>query len=771
MGTVRYRFRAEARRRGWAWTAIAVLAGLFFGSIVAAVGGGQRTNTVVARALEKYLAPDVFMVPSYSINGELLNFDKIRQFPEVAEPIRVPAFPNQEDFDVAGFTDPALVSRGGRLLEGRVPNPRSIDEATASFVAREKRHVHLGDTIALHLVGPAASQEGGAAAPGPLVKLKIVGITESLADFASIAGAGLNVTPAFIEALRDQATSYEVFFFVLKRHEADLRAFRQHMGELTGGKPVLFVEARNDNAQIQRTFHVQAVALWMLAMFLGLVTTLIFAQTLARQTALESDDHPTLSALGMSRHQQRGLDALRALFIGLIAALAGSLFAICVSTLLPFGHAGLAEPSPGWWAPAPFLVGGFFAILSAVVLLSLVPSLVGRGRSSAGPSRAAPRLAAAIPWTSARVGTHFALEPGRGGDAVPVRSSFAGTTIGVLALVMSLTVSASLAHLLRTPRLYGWGWDTIADIAEAGPDAQAKLEATEGVAQVSYGNIGAQASVGRVSAELVSMEPGPIRPVLLEGRSPIGANEVALGRKTLRDVHARRGSSVDVSLQGSNVKRSMRVVGVVVLPVESDVSTLGEGILVAGAFVRAFDPTIRPDVAFVRYQEGADRARTQAGILALVGGVDHLKRPTRPSALLDFGHVRSLPLVLAGLLGCLSLATVAHVLISAVRRRRRDLAVLKTMGFVTSQVRAVIVWHALILSLVSLAIGIPLGIAAGRWVWVVFARYGGFVPETVTPISPVMALTVGAIALASALAWPAGRAAARTRPATVLHSE
>ena len=60
---------------------------------------------------------------------------------------------------------------------------------------------------------------------------------------------------------------------------------------------------------------------------------------------------------------------------------------------------------------------------------------------------------------SAVAGLQFALEPGDGVTAVPVRSVMAGAATALIALVASVTFGASLHTLLHQPRLYGWNWD------------------------------------------------------------------------------------------------------------------------------------------------------------------------------------------------------------------------------------------------------------------------------------------------------------------------
>src|SRR2546421_9552136 len=105
----------------------------------------------------------------------------------------------------------------------------------------------------------------------------------------------------------------------------------------------------------------------------------------------------------------------------------------------------------------------------------------------------------------------------------------------------------------------------------------------------------------------------------------------------------------------------------------------------------------------------------------------------RGADLVSLTHVESAPIALAGLLGFMSAATLVHALVSAVSRRRRDIAILKTLGFVRRQVRGAVSAQASILAAIALALGLPVGIAAGRWAWNAFARNLGVVPAARTP--------------------------------------
>ena len=127
--------------------------------------------------------------------------------------------------------------------------------------------------------------------------------------------------------------------------------------------------------------------------------------------------------------------------------------------------------------------------------------------------------------------------------------------------------------------------------------------------------------------------------------------------------------------------------------------------------------------------------------------------------------------MLAGRLALLAASALAHLLVTSIRQRRRDLAVLKTLGFVRSQVSAAVAWQATTVAVVALAVGMPLGVALGRWTWSLLVDRIGLGAEPVVPGPALLVGVVGTVLLANLVAaWP-GRVAARTRPAVTLRSE
>ncbi|MFN2613397.1 MAG: FtsX-like permease family protein, partial [Actinomycetota bacterium] len=120
------------------------------------------------------------------------------------------------------------------------------------------------------------------------------------------------------------------------------------------------------------------------------------------------------------------------------------------------------------------------------------------------------------------------------------------------------------------------------------------------------------------------------------------------------------------------------------------------------------------------------------------------------------------------LLGC---AALAHVLVTSIRRRRRDLAILKTLGFVRGQARRAVAWQATVMVVVAGIAGVPLGIVAGRSLWNQVASGIGVLPRPATSALVLIAIAPVVVVLANLIAVLPARTAARTKPALVLRSE
>jgi ABC-type lipoprotein release transport system permease subunit len=143
----------------------------------------------------------------------------------------------------------------------------------------------------------------------------------------------------------------------------------------------------------------------------------------------------------------------------------------------------------------------------------------------------------------------------------------------------------------------------------------------------------------------------------------------------------------------------------------------------------------------------------------------------RPGDIQDYAGVRDTPLALGAVLVLLAVGTLAHVLLTGVRRRRRDLAVLKTLGLLRSQLLRVVSWQATSLAAAALLVGLPLGLLAGRWAWLLFADSAGVGSQADVPVPLVLLVIPVTLVLAVLLAVVPGWTAARIRPALILRSE
>ncbi|HYB14349.1 MAG TPA: FtsX-like permease family protein [Streptosporangiaceae bacterium] len=138
---------------------------------------------------------------------------------------------------------------------------------------------------------------------------------------------------------------------------------------------------------------------------------------------------------------------------------------------------------------------------------------------------------------------------------------------------------------------------------------------------------------------------------------------------------------------------------------------------------------------------------------------------------MNFGQVQDLPLLFGLSLGVVALLTIVHLLLTSVRRRRRDLAVLRAVGFTPGQVQATVARQAATLTALALILGIPAGLVCGRLAWQIFAGQLGILAVLVIPLLWLAVMAAGALALAIIVAAAPGRSATRTRPAEVLRAE
>lgn len=785
MTAVLLRLRAEARTRWLAWVAFAALAGVVGGATIAALAGARRTETAYPRFLDATAAFDALVSNGTTEDNfnRQLDVDDVARLPQVAELALV------NNYYIRGGTAPsgravgvtdivALASPDGRfgtelnqvrLLEGRLP--RGQGEVAVTFLARDNLGLDIGTTLSLRLTGPDASD-------GPTTDFRVVGTVAMQAGFPPLTG-GLP-PPVLLSSAFGQAhpDAIEIFAVRLKRGAADLAAFERGLNRLAGGEQVLTANQTDFTSAVQRSLDVEATALRLLSALMAVVALLLLAQALARQAVLDSDDHGVLRALGATQSELRAFGLVRSMLLGSVAAGMAVVAAVALSTLTPVGVARQAEINPGLEVNAAYVGGGAVAVFFALFALGAVPAwwttrLTGRPRVDRGresPGRAVTVVARAGFSAPAVSGLRMAFETGHGRSAVPARSTIASVALGVATIAGVVSFSTSLGNLFDDPELYGWNWDVqIGDAFSPSLGGEAeRLARHPGVIAVAVGST-TRIQIGQLLVDTLASEPrrGVIEPTVIEGRPPRGPREILLGTRTLGELGLSVGDTVTVRL--GDRESPMEVVGRGVLTEFGGGARLGEGMAMTLEGLRRIHPDVPDNVVLVRLRPGAGGDRLLRELVTDPPG--NLYLPTKPSDLADLERIGGLPSLVAGLMSVMAVATLVHTLMTSVRRHRRDLAVLKVLGFVRRQVLATVAWQSSALAVAGLVVGVPLGVAAGRWTWSLFAGRLGVPAEPATPVLAVLLLCLVTVLVTDVIAALPGRLAARTAPAAVLRTE
>jgi ABC-type lipoprotein release transport system permease subunit len=802
----------ELSTRWRSWAGLALLAGLAGGVVLAATAGARRTETAYPRFLQASRASDVLVSPQGTGFGgyyhALGRLPDVRVVAALAGLFVAPLGP-AGTADLSSVVAAPADGRFGhlteipKLLAGRLPRPDRPGEIAVDQIGAQELRLHVGSTLAMVAV---TGQTLSRPARWRHLSERVVGIFVARGSVVPVTevdkGPAFYVSTALARLLGPRYAAFDGAYVRL-RPGTTVATFSRQAQALarrfpgTGGQ-VFVADEGTQAAAIERSIRPQAVALALFALLLAVTAVLVVGQVATRLLLAASSDNATLAALGMTRAQ---LTAAGLAEVGAAAA-AGTVIAVAIavaaSPLMPIGPARLAEPGPGASADVTVLGLGAAAMVALLVARSAWAAWrAGSAASAAGTARAGTSgvvawlAGAGVPVTAA-TGARFALEPGRGHTAVPVRSALAGTALSVLTVVAAFTFGANLLHLVHTPRLYGQTWDVAVEFGFGGITPQVAervLRATPGVSGWSYGShaiIGIDRSV--VPAIGVAAGRGPLlAPVLLEGHPPRSSHEIVLGTSVLRRIGRRVGQSVTVTI--SRRHESVRIVGRAVFPDFGQggftPTDLGNGaetaapLLVPPGAGRPVPPSRAPyNFVLIKFTPGPRHTaritafrRSMAATCAQAGPPTCVRTDQRPNGVTGYARIDGTPELLAAVLAVLGLAVLGQLMVASGRRRRRDFAILKTLGLVRRQVSSITAWQASTLAGLALLAGVPLGVAAGHWAWALFARGLGISTIAITPV-PLLLLTIPAVILAAnAVAFWPGRTTARLRPAEVLRAE
>jgi hypothetical protein len=803
-------FRATLRQ-GWAGIlGIAVLVGVAGGVVLTGAEAYRRTTTAFDRMRDSTEAWDVLVNPDAGIESEL-TVESVAALPEVAQVGRVDGgflgLAHLDGLDRLDDEPTALASDGHvgydfarfQVQDGRLPDRDADDEILLTPLAAEGLGLDVGDTyegrfLSFEDFGEVLGQPSAAAALeryndadlGQRADLAVVGIgvplDELVVDEDFLSGA-IFLPPGVWERY-DEPTGGYFGLPVRLAPGTSVDELREAVEGLVPRETIAMQSADSIAGQVERAVTPDADAVRLFTVIAGLVAVVIVGQAISRRLQLDAVADPALRALGLTRPQRVVLGLGRMAAAGVLGGVLAIGIAVAASPIGPIGAIRPAEPDPGLRVDLPVLVLGGLGVALVTVAVSIWPA-VRSSRSTVAARREAGLVTSRLVGWGARpaavMGARFALEPGPGG--VPTRSTLVGATTGVVLVAAAVTFAACLDHFVDSPDLYGTSWsqminvDTTSDDVDVdyGPVGE-QLAADERVEAYALVHPGQLELDGRsVPALALAESRRPLPLTVVEGRTPEGDDEVVLGSSTLDELELEVGDTVAVTGPDGD-EGELAVVGRGVLPVVASYSganktTLAEGAAMTAGGLAAWSPEFSPAGIAARFAPGADAEDVVADLrVAPLEFVD-VKDAGRPSDVTSLERVRTTPLLLTALVVGLLALTVIHALAAAVRARRRELAVLRTFGFSRPQVVGTVATQAALIALIGLVVGLPLGVAAGRWAWTRVADGRGALVSLVTPslVLAVTAAVVLAVALASGLV--PGVRAARAHPAAILRTE
>ncbi|HTZ30185.1 MAG TPA: FtsX-like permease family protein [Streptosporangiaceae bacterium] len=828
-----YRLRVTLRRRWGGYLALALLVGLVGGVALASLTAARRTYASYPAFLASTNPSDLFVLPQTNdpepgLVSKLARLPHVRSAEE-GELINAATLTPDGKVGTVLETQVELVTSPDglfsnqdklRITQGRAANPARADEVVATNEAASVLHLHVGERIPVGI----SRNSGQDVRPYRRTDLTVVGIgvlgIQLVHDDIDSNRAGFLVgTPALLRQYESCCATNSYDGLQLdggSRYAATVLQGYEHLIDnqaLNYGQLVVYQTAAIE-AEAQQAIRPEAIALAVFGVIALVAALIIGTQAISRQLHGNAGETEVLRALGADPVTTMA-DGL----LGVVAAVvAGAVLAAAVamglSPLTLFGPVRTVETAPGIDADWTVLGTGM-AVLAAVLALvaagiayRLAPQRAARRATAAGRGSrvVGAALAAGLP-VSGGAGLRFAVEPGHGRTAVPVRSVMAGTVLAVLVGIATLTFGASLSTLISHPSLYGWNFDyALYSVDGYGPVPSrwtAPLLARDRDVAASTGAYFATVQIdGQTVPGIAVPTPAAITPRPLTGRKLAGRGQIVLGPATLAALHKRVGDTVTMSEGQIIPPTRLRIVGTAALPTIGDVigvhASLSTGAIISTRSlppkdVAAYGPFSGPNAVFIRLRPGVSKA---AGMRSLSHIAAQLNRDSReplvesmfgnvsqyvnfvsvlpvqrPAEIVNYKTMGAMPAVLAGGLAAGAVAGLGLTLVASVRRRRRDFATLKTLGFTRGQLAAAVAWQSTVVAAVGLVIGVPVGIAVGRWLWLAFARELSAVPDPVVPAASIALASVAALVVANLVAALPGRAAGRTPAAVVLRAE
>jgi ABC-type lipoprotein release transport system permease subunit len=696
------------------------------------------------------------------------------------------------------------------VTEGRPADPANQHEVMVTEDAAQVLGLRVGQSFDV-----SVSAQGGAVQPPP-VRVTVAGIgllnREVVQDQIERFPTYVVATPALTRTLFSSSSGSALAYFGVQVDAARNVPAVESKWNATQQYFTDFQVASQTAQEADQSIRPEALALGAFGCIAGLTTLLIALEELARQRRNRDEDLRIMRSLGASPTMTLADGLLGTAGAIVVGGLLAAALTIALSPLAPIGPARAVYPYRGFAADWTVIALGGLALL----VLLLAAALVGAALSA--PHREAARrerlhrsgladalFRSGLPASTA-VGARFALDAGRGRDQGSTRWVLVGAVAALLLVTATLTFGHSLQNLVSQPSLYGWNWDYAVQSSDGyGPVPQSTVERV-----VGHDHGIAESGVSFVTMQLDGIEvptlmasPGaPLAPPLVTGHGLDGKDQIVLGASTLVQLHKQLGDTVAMRFVPNDPRRPipLKIVGVATMPAigiaEGLHSSMGIGAVAPfdnGQFTEQFGPQaypgcVGPNMVFLRATGGAEPATAYRAAQRLASSASEVlaKEPTdgvcggyqasvlavqRPAQIVNYRSMGLTPLLLAIALAAGATIALGFTLVASVRRRRHELAVLKAIGFRPRELQWSVLCQAGIVAVVGIAIGVPLGVALGRWLWTLFAEGIGAVPAPVVPVFSVVVACLTALALAIALSAVPGRIAARTPAATALTPE
>ena len=791
---------AELRRRLGSLVVVGLLAGLTTAAVATALAGAHRTSTSVER----------FRSWAHASDGYFQTSDP-NQLPDLTRQVRatgraelvgqrwlVNGFLDHAPIrDIAIYSDPT--NRLGRTIErprvlrGRTPGRDAPDEIALNELASDLLHVGTGARLTVRTwsaedLGELLGGQGPSGFHGPVLHLHVVGVVRSVDGLGGdiVRGSPYAFAGSSFLAAHPSLGSWPPALYIrarggaagFRRISATLR-HRTSAGQMNGAGTTAGAAYLDG---VQQGADGSAAGLVVFAVVAGAAGLLVAGQAVQRQLAGHASVGRRLVELGQTRSATAGALTIPIAATTLVGSALGVVAPALASGLLPIGVAGRAEPDPGIRPDAPILVlcGASVVVIVVTFAFLWARSRVARVRPATAPP---PRVSVAV-RAACRLGARPAVATGvqlaadRTSETgpVPLRTAFVGVALAVAAIVAAGVVTSSHDRLVANPSRWGVGWSSEPDVfgGSSVDELAPRLAHDDRLAAATRFSSGGFRVGGRdVTAYAITPIRGHVAPTALEGRLPAAADEVALGVQSLADAHVRIGERMRVT--GPHRDRaSLLVTGTVVLPpAAGDEHELDLGaVTTRSTLSRLSGPDNFTEDVVLRYPRDADVPRLERALGRDYGfEFNPFTEPQTPGVVRRLSDTRTIAISLGWFFGALGLLSLVHALWVGTRRRRVHLTMLRVLGMRRIQVAAAVVVQAVLLVIVAVVAGVPIGVLVGRAAWRIASADLGAVTTPVLPWSLIGAVLVAAVGGALIVAWWPGWRIGRRPPAASLRSE